>query len=125
MMIEIYDPLYKNRLLVAIGETHAAVVRRIERQTKSKLSDDDVDMLRIRGDARSVAFPAGARVMMLPRYQHAPYWYAMLAHEAYHVATFLTDHGGIKRSEASDEAVAYEVEFTVRKVLENVMRRRK
>ena len=125
MMIQVYDPVYKNNLLVAIDEPTAAVVRCIERQTKSKLADCDVDMLRIRGDARSVAFSGGARVMRLPRYKHTPYWYAILAHEAYHVATFLIDHVGIKRSEASDEAVAYEVEFAVRKILEKVMRRRK
>ena len=125
MMIQVYDPIYKNTLLVGIGETDKAVVRRLEKLTKYKLTNEEAGMLAIRGDARSVIFEGGNRVMRLPKYAPTPYWIATLAHEAYHVATFLTDHVGIKRSEASDEAVAYEVEFAVRKILEKVMRRRK
>ena len=125
MMIQVYDPIYKNTLLVGIGETDKAVVRRLEKLTKYKLTNEEAGMLAIRGDARSVIFEGGNRVMRLPKYEPTPYWIATLAHEAYHVATFLTDRAGIHRGEGSDEAVAYEVEFTVRKVLEKVMKGRK
>jgi hypothetical protein len=124
MIFTIHDPVYVHDILVAVDEPDARVYRTLERLTGEKLDDEDREILKVPGRARTVIFPGGVRVMRLPKYKNSPGWHSVLAHEAYHAATFLMGKVGIKRGDESDEAVAYEVQFMVHAVLSRVMGKR-
>jgi hypothetical protein len=104
--------LYSVDVLFTIGTTESQVIRETERRLKRPLTTEERDAFRFSGNGKSIHLLNGACVLWLRAKS-----LSVLAHEIFHVATFILDRAGIKLTDSSDEAYAYLIEHLTRQAL--------
>ena len=72
------------------------------------------------GCGRTVMLLGGQTILRLDIVKSKPDFYACLAHEVFHAVEFLFDRIGLKLSDDSGEAFAYQMQYLTRSILEKL-----
>ena len=115
---------YKRDLLLTVGLDPDRIIKEIENRSGESLLPYEKERFSIgpRTLARShwlerLRFP----VIQLKSFELTPRCLAVLAHEIFHSVVFLFDNIGIRLTDASDEAYAYQIEHVTERILRQLM----
>ena len=110
---------YPFNVLVCIGNKHKEIVKFIEKR-KYKLSEEEKEKLWMTGEGRTVILLGGQTIIRIDIKKD---FYPTLTHEVFHAVEFLFDKIGIKHSDSSSEAWAYQIEYLMGSILEKLKRK--
>lgn len=109
--------------MVAVNATDDEIVKYIKKKKYDVLIDDSFySAISCAGRGRA-AMRGNFSVIRFNGYRKSPYWYGVVAHEAFHLAEMLFDRIGIQHhADYSGEAYAYFIQSTVRQILEGMQK---
>lgn len=104
--------------LVCIGQKAEDIYKFIEKT--HKLSTEEKENILMDGHGRTVTLSQGQIVLRVDITKNLEDFFAVLAHEIFHAVEFAFARIGIKHSDSSSEAYAYQIEFLFRKIYEKL-----
>jgi len=100
---------YKFDVMVCIGTTDETLHKELHRRGV-KLTQEDKEILKLRGDGRTVMLDGGQTVIRVRPQKNKAAFRGSLAHEIFHAVEFLFSRIGIQHDfEKSGEAFAYQI----------------
>ena len=112
---------YPFDMLYTVGTTNEEIIAYL-RKSGVELSDEDIGNIRehVLRSGWTMALSCGGFVLWLRKAPKTAYTHAVLAHEAFHITSFLFSRVNIEHSMASDEAWAYQIEFIVNSLVDKM-----
>lgn len=107
---------YPFDILVCVNCEHKNIVKFIEKNKKYKLTDSEKEFLMMSGVGRTVMLLGGQTILRINDAKDIP----NLAHEVFHAVEFLFNKIGIKHSDDSSEAFAYQISYLMGSILEKL-----
>lgn len=113
--------LYPFDVLVSIGQSNDELGPELD---KINITTEDIKNCMFENDTcqgRAVLFSTNLSFLRLRKFPSTSYDHGVLAHEIFHVVTFLFDHIGMKlKINSSDEAYAYAVGYLTEHIYEKL-----
>lgn len=106
--------MYYVEVMVSIAQSN----QELHDSVKNHYPDYDEGIENVASDKHGSAniFNNGNCVLKLYKHPDTPYWRGILAHEIFHITTFIAEHVGLKLHDSSDEAYAYLNEYLTEQV---------
>jgi len=104
-------------VLVAIGSSQEEVCLHIKKNFKYNLDEEEKEKLYMAGTGRTVMLRNHATILRIDSTANI---HSTIAHEVFHCVEFLFNAVGIKHSDDSSEAFAYQIEHLTRQIYKNL-----
>lgn len=101
---------YPFDVMVCVGCTPKEIVAALHRRGYQP-TEEEIGQLWMRGLGRTVMLKSGATVLRIDCVVGSQHWEAVLAHEVFHAVEFLFDRIGLRYSNKSAEAWAYQLQY--------------
>lgn len=116
--------IYPFDLMVSIGQSDVQLGKCLDRY--DGITEEDINMVRYpsdRAQGRACMFSTNQSVLRLRKLPESSYEYGVMAHEIFHIATFVMDRIGMKLViMESDEAYAYLVGYITEQIYSRINR---
>jgi hypothetical protein len=100
--------IYPFDIMVSIGEDNETLLRRLKRYGNKESDCYDVTNISDTVQAITVILPSNQSIIRFRELENTTQTHGLIAHEIFHVATFIMDRVGMKfELMVSDEAYAY------------------
>lgn len=114
--------IYPFDVMVSIGETDEQVGKHLDKHLPDMLTEDEINSCRYTRDisrGEAVMFGCGASFLRIRKLPSTPGEFGTLAHEIFHIATFIMNAVGMKlKLRVSDEAYAYLIGYLTKEIYE-------
>lgn len=102
-----------------IEEIVEALDKWLKMKKEKPLSTNEKKYMKLSGPGRTVKMRNKYIILILENFKMDALWIGALTHEAFHVVSMLFEHVDIKHDlDTSEEAWAYQIEYTVRAFIE-------
>lgn len=112
-------PIYEMNLILSIGETDDQLWDNLKKLGMTKKAFSDC-LYPNSTNGRAIFFQPCTCFIRLRNSKLTPHYHGLIAHEIFHIATFIMNEVGMTLSGDSDEAYAYLISYLTEQIYKNL-----
>lgn len=118
-MFTVDQGTYPFDILVCIGCEHKEIVAKLKKLGTTLTKEAD-EQLWMDGAGRTIQLESGQIILRVDNVKNKVSFHSHLSHEIFHTVEFLFDKIGLKHSESSSEAFAYQIGYLTGSIYEKL-----